>query len=174
MQIPSSQKPSNFPLTSRLAALPDGKAGTLATLKIMREITRNSKVSLPVRAIAVELTGRCSQKDWVCEVKALHSFVRDKIRYVRDVRDVETLQSPDATLHIGAGDCDDKSMLLASMLESINHPSRFVAIGFKPDDFEHVFVETRIGNSWIALETTEPVEIGWQPKGVVSRMVVHN
>lgn len=174
MQISRRPSPPNYPLTSRLASIPDGKDGTLVTLKIMREITRNSKTSLPVRSLAVELTGHCNQKDWVCEVKALHAFVRDRIRYVRDVRDVETLQIPDATLRIGAGDCDDKSLLLASMLESIAHPSRFVAIGFKPDDFEHVYVETRIGNAWVSLETTEPVELGWTPKGVVSRMVVHN
>lgn len=174
MQFSSRPKPRNFPLTSRLAYVPDGKEGTLTTLKLMREFTRNGKRSLPVRSLAVELTNGNNQKDWIGELKALHAFVRDRIRYVKDVRDVETLQTPEVTLHVGAGDCDDKSVLLASLLEAIGHPTRFVAIGFRPDDFEHVFVESRIGNSWIPLETTEPVEIGWSPKNVVSRMVVHN
>lgn len=174
MQFPTHPKTPNFPMTSRLAAIPDGKAGTLVTLKLMRELARAAKKSLPVRTLAVELTNGNNQKDWIGELKSLHAFVRDKIRYVKDVRGVETLQIPEVTMQTQSGDCDDKSLLLASLLEAVGHPTRFVAIGFQPDDFEHVFVESRIGNSWIPLETTEPVEIGWTPKNVVARMVVHN
>lgn len=161
-------------ITATLQAIPDGKAGTVATLKIMREITKAGKKSLPVRSLAVSLTNGANQKDWFNEAKILHRFVRDKIRYVKDIRGVETVQTPDVTLSIGAGDCDDKSVLLASLLESIGHPTRFVAIGFKPDDFVHVYPETRIGTSWIPLETTEPVEVGWSPKNVVSRLTIYN
>lgn len=161
-------------ITATLQAIPDGKAGTVATLKIMREITKEGKKSLPVRSLAVSLTNAANQKDWFNEAKILHRFVRDKIRYVKDIRGVETVQTPDVTLSIGAGDCDDKSVLLASLLESIGHPTRFVAIGFKPDDFAHVYPETRIGTSWIPLETTEPVEVGWSPKNVVSRLTIYN
>jgi transglutaminase-like putative cysteine protease len=161
------------PLKSNLGFIPEGRAGTLATLKIMARLARAAKTSLVIRSLAVELTNGCAQKDWLCEIKALHAFVRDKIRYVKDVRDVETLTTPETLLAIGAGDCDDKSVLLAALLESINHPTRFVAIAFAPDDFVHVFAETRVGNNWIALETTEPVEIGWTPPGVADRVVVH-
>lgn len=168
------QQSSNTRLTSRLSGIPSGKAGTLETLKLMRTLARQYKTSLAVRSLAVDAVNGCLQKDWLCEIKRLHALVRDRVRYVKDVRDVETLQTPDATIQIGAGDCDDKSLLLAALLESINHPSRFVAIGFAPDDFAHVYVETRIGNTWLPLETTEPVEAGWAAPGAVSRMVVHN
>lgn len=165
---------SNKPMTATLQAIPDGKAGTVATLKIMRQITKAGKTTLPVRNLALSLIGELSQKDWFNEVKLLHRFVRDQIRYVKDIRGVETVQTPDVTLSLKAGDCDDKSVLLAAMLEAIGHPTRFVAIGFRPDDFVHVYVETRIGTSWIPLETTEPVEVGWTPKGVVSRLSIYN
>lgn len=174
MQLTPIRLTLNKPLTSRLSLIPEGKAGTLETLKVMRELVRHGKRALPVRSLAVELTNGNDQKDWIAEVKALHAFVRDNIRYVKDVRDVETLHYPEIVLQIGAGDCDDKSVLLASLLESIGHPTRFVAIGFKPDDFVHVYPETMIGRAWIPLETTEPVEIGWTPKNIVSRLVVHN
>jgi transglutaminase-like putative cysteine protease len=170
---PKILKANNRRINSSLGFIPDGRAGTLETLKIMARLSRTSKTSLVIRSLAVELTGNCSQKDWVCEIKALHAFVRDNIRYVKDIRDVETLTTPETLLEIGAGDCDDKSVLLAALLESINHPTRFVAIAFRPDDFVHVFVETRVGNRWIALETTEPVEIGWTPPEVLQRLVVH-
>lgn len=165
---------ANKPMTATLQAIPDGKAGTVATLKVMREVTKAGKKSLPVRNTALSIVSALPQKDWFNEVKLLHKYVRDQVRYVRDIRGVETVQTPDVTLKLKAGDCDDKSVLLASLLESIGHPTRFVAIGFAPDDFAHVYVESRIGTGWIPLETTEPVEIGWAPRNVVSRLTIHN
>jgi len=165
---------SNQPMTATLQAIPDGKAGTVATLKIMREVTKAGKRALPVRNLALSLISELPQKDWFNEVKILHRFVRDKIRYVKDIHGIETVQTPEVTLALRAGDCDDKSVLLASLLESIGHPTSFVAVGFKPDDFVHVYVETRIDKTWLPLETTEPVEVGWRPKNTVSRLSIHN
>ena len=161
-------------MNATLQAIPDGKAGTVATLKIMKSITKAGKTSLPVFNTARALISHLAQKDWFNEVKVLHRFVRDQIRYVKDVKGVESVQTPDVTLSIKAGDCDDKSVLLAALLESIGHPTRFVAIGFQPDDFVHVYVETRIGTSWLPLETTEPVEVGWSPQGVKARLSIYN
>jgi transglutaminase-like putative cysteine protease len=165
---------ANKPMTATLQAIPDGKAGTVATLKIMRQVTKAGKVSMPVRNLALSLIAELPQKDWFNELKILHRYVRDQIRYVRDIRGVETVQTPDVTMALRAGDCDDKSVMLASLLEAIGHPTRFVAIGFAPDDFAHVYVESRIGTSWVPLETTEPVEVGWSPKNVVSRLTIYN
>lgn len=111
------------------------------------------------------------QKSWLAEVRAIQEFVRDQIRYTRDVRDVETLATPDKTLEFLQGDCDDKSVLVASMLESVGHPTRFVAIGRDPNTFEHVLVETKIGGKWVTVETTEPVQVGWYPAGFPYRLV---
>lgn len=165
---------SNKPMTATLQAIPDGKAGTVATLKIMKQVANAGKTSLPIRNLAVSLTNHIAQKDYFNEVKAIHKFVRDQIRYVKDIRGVETVQTPDVTLSLRSGDCDDKSVLFASLLEAIGHPTGFVAIGFKPDDFVHVYPITRIGTRWVPAEVTEPVELGWSPNGVVSRLVVYN
>jgi len=151
------------PTTAQLALIPEGRAGVVETLRVMSRLVRDGKKNLAVRQRAMYLTRSCQQKDYACEVRSLHAFVRDEIRYVNDVRDVETVASPEKTLEFNAGDCDDKATLLAAMLESIGHPTRFIAIGFEPQVFEHVYVETKIGASWIALETTEPVEAGWNP-----------
>jgi len=140
----------------------------------MGRLTKDAKKTLPIRQTALYLVNGERQKDWTEEVNRIFEFVRDRIRYVRDVRNVETLQTPEKTLEFKQGDCDDKSMLLAALLESIGHPTRFVAIGFKPGHYAHVYVETKIGANWIGLETTEPVDMGWQPKGVVSRLVYFN
>jgi transglutaminase-like putative cysteine protease len=157
-----------------LQAISDGPKGVNQTLRVMRQFTRAGKRHYPLRVLALSLVKHNGHKDWFGEVRDIHAYVRDTIRYVRDIVDIETLATPQNTLEIGQGDCDDKSVLLASMLESIGHPTRFVAVGFTPGNYSHVLVETKIGNKWIALETTEPVNMGWFPPGVVSRMVMHN
>lgn len=157
----------------QLFDLPSGADGVRATLALMSAMVKHHKKTPEIRNTAADLIQNLPQKAWSDEVRKIHAFVRDNIRYTRDVRNVETVQSPDVTLKLERGDCDDKSTLLAALLESIGHATRFVAIGMQPDFFSHVYVETLIGNKWIALETTENKPAGWIPKGV-SRMVRHN
>lgn len=149
--------------TATLGLIPDGPAGIHATLKIMSCFVKEGKKTLSIRDKALSLVSGLLQKDWSGEVRCLHAFVRDHIRYVGDITDVETVQSAVYTLRHAAGDCDDKSVLLASLLESIGHPTKFVAVGMSPGMYEHVYLETKIGTRWVPLETTEPVEMGWQP-----------
>lgn len=166
-------QPNNHKFTATLSNIPDGKDGILQTLLTMKALVKQYRTDITIRTLAAHLVSNYPQKDYVSEVKALHRYVKNQIRYVKDVRDVETLQTPLVTLKMRSGDCDDKCVLLASLLESIGHPTRFVAVGFAPDQYEHVLVETRIGRKWIPLETTEPVNIGWQPLNVKSSLVVH-
>ena len=164
----------NEPLTSEISAIPSGKDGVRVTLRRMSSLIKEGKTNLKIRLLSQNLISNIQEKQWLKEVKALHAFVRDEIRYTRDVRGVETLHTPQAILRIRQGDCDDKSILLASMLESIGHPTRLVAVGFNPLAYSHVYVETRVGRRWIPLETTERVKVGWQPKNIMIRMVVNN
>lgn len=150
-------------LSSTLHMIDDGPAGIAQTLAYMGKCVKAYKMSLQVRGLAVQLTNALNPKDWSGEIRVLHAYVRDNIRYINDIDGVETIQTPDVTLQIGAGDCDDKSTLLAALLGSIGHPTRFIAIGFAPNVYSHVYVEARIGNDWIPLETTEDVDVGWQP-----------
>lgn len=113
----------------------------------------------------------------MAEIERLWSFVRNQIRYVKDVHGVETVQTPEQTIRLGQGDCDDKSTLLCAMLLSIGHPCRYAAMAFLPAKFSHVLVETRVGrqrynSKWIPLETTEVKPFGWYPKRPHDRMVV--
>lgn len=161
---------------SLLAGLPPGESGTATTLKLMRRFVHQYKKDSVVRDTALSLTSRLRQKDWVGEVNALFLWARDHIRYVRDVNGVETLQTPVVTMDVGAGDCDDKSTLLAALLESIGHPTRFVAAGYQaPKRYSHVYVETRLGSRWVPLDATlldKPM--GSIPRIPVARMVIHN
>lgn len=157
-------------VTHTLSALPPGDAGTRETLGMMRDIVREWREHPMVRQLALRLTSSCRERDWTCQVKRLHAFVRDSIRYVPDVYDVETLQTPELTLQQRSGDCDDQSILLAALLQSIGHPVRFVALAFADGGFSHVMVETPIGGYWVAAETIRPWQLGRRPQNVVRRL----
>lgn len=165
----------DVPRPQALGSLPPGEAGTRATLRLMRGLVQQYKSGDRVRRTALELTADLPPKDRVSEVRSLFDFVRDRVRYVRDVLGVETLQTPDATLDLLAGDCDDKSILLASLLESIGHPTRFVAVGYSaPGEFQHVYTQALVGNQWVSLDATMQHAAGWAPRPSVSRMIVSN
>jgi transglutaminase-like putative cysteine protease len=161
-------------LSYTLMSISNGAEGIRETLKLMSGLVKKYKSCQEVRELSTRLTRDLHQKDYLQEVKKLHAFVRDHIRYVKDIRGVETLQSPIQTLRIGAGDCDDKSTLVASLLESLGHPTRFLAVGFKKGVYSHVFVQTKLANNWLSIECTENVPVGWRPQGIKAMLVQHN
>lgn len=109
----------------------------------------------------------------MCEARSIHAWVKQNIKYVRDVADVETVQTPDVTLRDRVGDCDDHSVLMAALLQSVGHRARFVAVRFVVGaPFAHVFTETDVGPYWRAAETTEDHPFGWYPPAVGPRMIV--
>ncbi len=161
------------PITGQLLGIPNGKPGTKATLKLMRQLVIQGKRNIHIRQLALDIVKNNNQKDWENEAKELHEFVRDKIRYIKDINGIETIQTPLKTLEIKQGDCDDKSVLLATLLETIGHPVRFIAVGFSPDTFSHVLIQTKIGSKWISAETTEPWEFGQYPKNIKNMMIIN-
>jgi len=156
--------------------IPNGVEGVRATLRVMSALVKTGKKSPVIREKAKALTQHLRQKDRIGEIKALWSFVRNEIRYVGDIRNVETIHTPEQILRQASGDCDDKALLLCALLESIGHPSGFWAIGTKgPNQFSHVLAVTRIGpRKWFPLETTEPTPWGWSPPVVRASMYHFN
>lgn len=149
----------------------------LRTLQIMRVLVRSQggRTSPTVRELALSLVGHLSPKAYAEEAQALHAYVRDRVRYVRDVRGVETVQTPERTIAIAQGDCDDKSTLLAAMLESLGFRTRFEAVGFVPGRWSHVLVSAFVaGLGWVPMETTLDVPMGWTPPRVVERITLEN
>jgi transglutaminase-like putative cysteine protease len=163
------------PTVARMGDIPSGRAGTKETLRLMRRIVLDSlkEPAQKVRELALSLVKDRPQRRSYPEVVALHQFVRDGIRYVKDPVPFELLQTPQKTLEYGQGDCDDKSILLAALLQSIGHPARFVSVGFKGGPLSHVLVDTRIRDKWIPLETIlDGKPPGWFPSGVTTRYVL--
>jgi Transglutaminase-like superfamily len=175
-----------FPVPYRLGSIPSGEAGVAATLAIMVKIVLQYRASPDVRVTAQTVVKDCPSRDAVCVVKALHAFVRDNIKYLPDVRDVETIQTPDYTLAMRSGDCDDSACLMSALCESVGKQTRFIAIAVRGGGFSHVSSQVLLGgNRWVNLETIvpklkepwghypagHPTPIGWFPPDVTRVML---
>ena len=163
------------PSTSVLAGIPSGSAGTRAVLKAMVKMVLQAITNPQLRSVAIDITRGVPNKHYAGEVRAVQVWVQRNIRYVRDVAGIETLTTPEFTFNQRAGDCDDQSMLVATWLMQTGHPCRFVAVGPTLEALQHVFVQTRIGPQWVAVETTEPWPLGAEPnpQNYPARMVEH-
>lgn len=151
-----------------------GRDGIIQTLKIMRTLVRQYKRDGHLRAVAQSIVESVPLKSWTSEAQAVLNFVRSTVRYTLDTNGVELIQTPDRLLDTRFGDCDDMSLLLATLLESIGHPTRFVAVGLSPGELTHVYVQTRIGDRWIGADPTEPYPLGWEPPNVADVFVLNN
>jgi hypothetical protein len=150
--------------------LPSGDAGTTKTLGIMAQLAQAGALRREVREMAMDVVRNAgtAPHDSLGELAALFAFVRDQVRFTGDIVGVETLQAPHYTLHVMAGDCDDRAVLLVAMARSIGLPAnlRFRVIGANPRHpgvFSHVYVVANIKGKDIALDPTYPSSrMGWQ------------
>jgi hypothetical protein len=142
----------------------------------MCRLIREGAKDFYVRQKAIDelLSRGIAGKDYLGEIRTLFEWVRRNVRYTKDPFRVELLHSPRRMLELRAGDCDDMSILLGAMLESIGHPVRLVLVGPDPADpdlFSHVYLESRHQGRWIALDPTMPHPIGWAPRAA-NRLVI--
>lgn len=159
-----------MPITYQLMGIPEGKEGTRQTLRLMAALARRQSTSPLIRELAVNLVSKVPERNYYAEARTLLRFVQSRIRYVRDVAGVETLQPPVDTLRLGAGDCDDKCILFASLMLAIGHPVKFVAMGEVKGHFSHVFCETKVGQQWLACETIYNWPLGKGPRRIAEKM----
>ena len=112
-------------------------------------------------------------KDRFGEVLSLFHWVRNNIRYTRDIFRVELLHTARRMLELRAGDCDDMTILLGAMLVATGHPVRIALTGFRPNKphvYSHIYPEVNVKGKWIALDTTMDRPIGWAPPALWKRI----
>lgn len=151
-------------LNARTVPVPSGNAGVFATIRAMRELVNARKADPRIIQAATSIIWCAPERDELCEVEALHAYVRDSIRYVRDPHALESLTDPALTLARRVGDCDDQAALLAALLESVGYPTRFVIAAFAhPGAWDHVWLQVYAAGQWIDADPTEHEPLGWQP-----------
>lgn len=144
--------------------LSDGVRGIRQTLSAMRALVRRFKASPMIRQCATSVVFLVPEKNELAEIEALFQYVRDTVRYTRDIHDVETLSTPEKTLAGRFGDCDDQVTLLCTLLESAGYPTRFVIAAYNgTGEYSHVYCQCFDGDDWIDLDPTEMHPAGWAP-----------
>lgn len=177
-----------------LDTLPETDGGLDAvrkTLRLMVAITRKYRTDAAcvnvARQILVARGIRDVRHEKPLSIRHLHCWVRDTIIYCPDPQDVELLQTPPQTLTIGTGDCDDKAMLVATLLATCGFATRFKAVGGVGSEwsgneadegedpgYSHVFAEVRLGTRWLGLDTIVSTSTpGWEPPNIGCLMVAH-
>lgn len=160
-----------------LKKIPRGYQGTLKTVKHIIKLIKLGAKDFQVRQTAIDILiqREVKPKDYFGEIKALFEWVQQYIRYTKDPFRVEVLHSARRMLELRAGDCDDMTILLGAMLESVGHPVRLVLIGpdlLKPRLFTHIYLEAFHQGHWISLDATMPYPMGWAPRTRVKKIIM--
>jgi transglutaminase-like putative cysteine protease len=75
-------------------------------------------------------------------------------------------------LDLRAGDCDDMTILLGSMLTSTGHPARLVLTGSRPHgphSYSHIYPQAQVSRRWVALDATMDRSLGWDSPALWKR-----
>ena len=152
----------------RVVRVPRGRRGTIVSAGLIANLVREGSRDFYVRQRAIEIFREAGAppKDRWAEVCALFHWVRNNVRYTRDIFRMELLHTPRRMLELRAGDCDDMTILLGAMLVSTGHPVRLALTGFRrkrPHSYSHIYPEVNVRGNWIALDATMGEPIGWAP-----------
>ena len=125
-----------------------------------------------MKRIAADVVRQCPERDGACEAKAVYNAVKARVRYAGDVApikhgrngpkdSIDYYQTAWNTWSMGAGDCDDQSILLATLL-ALNgiEPRLRVTATSKREDWSHIYVVAGLPkyapSKWIAVDSTLP------------------
>lgn len=174
-------------LTDTLPLTDGGLDAVRKTLRIMAAIVRkyrSDKTTLDTATAILRAGGITDMRTQRAQaIRVLQAWVRDRIAYFYDPREIELVRTPPETLKRGVGDCDDKTVLLLAMLESVGFQTALLGVGgegqgWDPEcaptapgelpAYSHVLGTVRFGpKSWLPLETiVKNATPGWIPPGV--------
>jgi len=124
------------------------------------------------------LTDRCgdawcvAEKDWTGEIQQIGAHIRRTIRYTLDTHNIDTYRTPDRTIQLALGDCDDMVALAGSVLQAVGYPILIKVIQMEGEpDFHHIYLMTGTPpenpQDWIAVDATQPQPVGYEPPGII-------
>lgn len=147
-----------------------GTAGTMQTFEAMASCVRGEVPpdfcgyqNSTIIDFAVHLIEGCS--DSLHEIQVLFNYAAKQIEYVLHPIDQQVVQDACQTIRLKTGDCVSKSVLLATLLASMDYDVRFVAQYWDDSQlYSHVYVEAfdKQLAGWIPLDpVASDKPMGW-------------
>lgn len=147
--------------------IPNGDAGTDATLNRMVSLISKGKINKDVIYQARQIAMQAPERDQLGQIDAIHNWIKQHIYYINDPdkyeaietlngiiiknkKGLELLADPVWMLHEiqskgqVSGDCDEFTILEGSLLGAIGFPVYVQAIGLQGhgDSYNHVYMYT--------------------------------
>lgn len=147
--------------------LPRGDEGVARTIRLIRDLMDSAIVDPQVNEAAIGILRNAGVENFNREAKlrALYGYVSwPNFLYVEDpvgpFGPKETVRTVRTLLRVRAGDCDDYTLLLASLAGTIGIATRAVTVAADPnapDDFSHIYPEAEVSpGSWVAMDAARP------------------
>jgi transglutaminase-like putative cysteine protease len=141
-----------------------GDAGVSQTIDVIRQLVDDAVKDPEVNVTAIGMVRGVDQFNRDAKARAIYEAVASRFFYVEDpvgpFGAKETLRPTRVLLQTWAGDCDDASVLIASLLGTIGIPSRVVTIAADPsapEEFSHIYPEAEtFPGTWMAMDIARP------------------
>ena len=134
-------QPTAFPaIRAQRFEVPTGNAGVGRTLSLMRSLALGGQGAQSMQIIQLSRVilrkMNVPAADSTAEAYALCDWTRENIRFTGEHNDAiqESVQSPEVTLKLRTGDCDDFAILLSALLSAVGIDNRFQIV--KPEGME--------------------------------------
>jgi transglutaminase-like putative cysteine protease len=133
---------------------------------LMRQLMRAHGARPELRELAFRILRAhgVASRDQAGMVRALQVWTQAH-RYAREPG--EQFAGPDAVVRQGGGDCDDLTILLGALLESLGIPTKIEVLGWRDPKgrmvYRHVYLRAKVGAAWPAAEVIHRVPLGWDP-----------
>lgn len=166
----------NWKSTSQRIA--GGNAGSRVTVAAMSKLVDQGLRDPVVIQAAQDAIRNVPERDDRLTFEAVLADVRRRMRYTADPIDAEVVKAPRYVIERTRVrnerepmDCDDVSVLLASMLSALGYQTQFVTVATdqnRPSEWSHVYVSVRNHEGvWVPLDPiVREHGVGWQvPNG---------
>jgi hypothetical protein len=157
-----------------------GKLGSYQTAEEMAKLVRQAAIhDIGLGNFAAQIlvrNGLDSHSDQDDVVDAVFRYVQ-KFTYISDTTGTgafDAVASARETMRSGHGDCDDLSVLLASLLALVGFRPSFVLAKMREasSGYDHVYVQVFTKKGRIALDpTTRKYGMGWESPNAIERVV---
>lgn len=127
--------------------------GAPQTVQSIITAALGAQTHLQVRELAERICRELRSKDYLSEALAIYHYVVANSRYTRDPTTIELVKAPYRIIDAMLGgerpliDCDDMTVLIATLLLSLGHRVRIVTAAFEDQyykgerQYSHVFVQ---------------------------------